>query len=482
MLSRKDWGTHWSSHRSIQQSWCCRRSGLCAGSIRATRPKNTRPDSSQSSIAQSARTAFKSHNKLGKPTCASRTPAGRSRRCCCLAPSGAVSAGSMTQGSGQRAVAMHTAATCLLSRLLLQTAGTSHQWAPQQQAVVQRSQGSTHHQVAICIWRAGMYTEYYTLILVAMQSSPMVTALQMCSGIRCTSRQQIWWTPHLARPSTLHQPSAAAAAAQGWSPAAAGTAPGDPQSGPPPGLCRWPCGKVIHSVEAVTAVNRQIDRHASEAVQQWRELRFGNSREDLGGCEQAAQALRQGQSSEGQHLLQHLHIVVGSTVSGNDKAPTAQPPGADLCCQGHRAEGQHLLQHHSLAPVPCSTELVRACLSQCCCLARLSSPEKCACIQLSRAALQAADNMLWASPDPATNLPHLPGACLSKRCKPAQLSTHGQCAFMWLLQQKVHWLTMSLHRIPGSFTLSAYVGPHQVSSLSGASSGQQPMLQTCNFA
>ena len=41
------------------------------------------------------------HIKLHKLTCASRTPAGRSRRCCCLAPSGAASAGGKTQAQAR---------------------------------------------------------------------------------------------------------------------------------------------------------------------------------------------------------------------------------------------------------------------------------------------------------------------------------------------------------------------------------------------
>ena len=57
----------------------------------------------------------------------------------------------------------------------------------------------------------------------------------------------------------------------------------------------------------------------------WHDLILCNSREDLRGCEQAAQALCQGQSSEGQNLLQHLQDVAGGTVSSSNKALAAQP-------------------------------------------------------------------------------------------------------------------------------------------------------------
>ena len=71
--------------------------------------------------------------------------------------------------------------------------------------------------------------------------------------------------------------------------------------------------------------SRRHHSNAQEAIQQRHDLVVCNSREDLRGCKQAAQALCQRQSSEGQHLLQHLQNIAGSTVRTSDKAPASQP-------------------------------------------------------------------------------------------------------------------------------------------------------------
>ena len=97
-------------------------------------------------------------------------------------------------------------------------------------------------------------------------------------------------------------------------------------------------------------------------------------------------------------------------------------------------------------------------LPQRCYLAQLSDLGKHACMQLSKAATR---NMLWASPDPATTCPRL-AQSLPVKVLQASTAQHSWAVCLHGLCNRSH---VPLHD-PQQVTSSAYVGPHQLSSLS----------------